>query len=146
MCDACCHGLAKECYLLPLPHPGKPNSGAKTGGQQSPPTTGQWAYSHINSSFQSTNQTKISGSEFRSHPPWLLLHSMCTSSKSAQNFNSWGYLQMVPSPTSNHHNSRQCAQSFGTLTLGLLHQSILEHAWRMCFFWLNLAYLPKSTC
>ena len=48
-----------------------------TGGQQV--TTHYWAESHINRSLRTNNQTKAMGSEFRFPPPWLPLHTMCTS-------------------------------------------------------------------
>ena len=67
---------------------------SQTQGQNRGPTitTHHWAHSHITSRFGNTNQTKVLFSEFSSSPPWLFVHPMCTSKKSAQNFNSQGLL------------------------------------------------------
>ena len=69
-----------------------------------------------------TIQTKVLGSALSSPPPCLLLHPMCTSRQSATNFNSWACLQVAPSLTSSHPNSKQYCQSLITHTQGLKDQ------------------------
>ena len=73
------------------------------------------------------------GSEFRFPPPWLPLHSMCTSRLQ------WSKLQFEGVPRggskvyTNSLNARQYVQALGTLTQGLIDQKFLEHAWQMGF-------------
>ena len=80
------------------------------------------------------------GSEFRFPPPWLPLHTMCTSRLQWSKLQFEGVPRGGPKVYINHHNSRQYCQSLGTLIQELVNQKFLEHAWLVRF----LAGLLKS--